>query len=90
MYIDCTKLTLLHASTATDAGLRIDDVRHFAIAGNGTNRTGTGTERTTTTLFRIDEVLGQIAALMSRTTFFLHVSHIFIVEIIHGREYRVG
>ena len=90
MNINGSKLTLLQAGTAADAGLRVDDVRQLAVALDGTHRTGTCAKRTASTLLGIDEVLGQIAALMSRTTFFLHVSHIFIVEIIHGREYRIG
>ena len=57
MYIDCTKLTLLHTSTATDAGLRVDDMRQLAVALDGSHRTGTCAQRTATTLLGIDEVL---------------------------------
>ena len=90
MNINGSKLTLLQAGTAADAGLRVDDVRQLAVALDGTHRTGTCAKRTATTFLGVDEVLRQVAALMSRTAFLFHVCQILLREVVHRREYRVG
>ena len=90
MNINGSKLTLLQAGTAADAGLRVDDVRQLAVALDGTHRTGTCAKRTASTLLGIDEVLGQAAALMRRAAFLPDVCQILLREVVHRREHWVG
>ena len=90
MNINGSKLTLLQASAATDAGLRVDDMRQLAIALDGTHRAGTCAKRATATFLGIDEVLGQAAALMGRTAFLLDVCQILLREVVHRGEHGVG
>ena len=58
-------------------------------AGNGMYRTDSGTHRTAFAFLRIDKVLGKFAALVGRTTLFIDMCQVFVIEVIHGRKDRV-
>ena len=52
-------------------------------------RTDSGTHRTAFAFLRIDKVLGKFAALVGRTTLFIDMCQVFVIEVIHGRKDRV-
>ena len=85
MYINSAKLTFLNAGTTAYAAGEIDNMRQFAFAGDGIDRTRPGTKCTAFTFFGIDEILCQRATLMRRAAMLLDMRQIFFEEIIHGR-----